>query len=100
VEESAPPPVCRVRGASARAVRPLARGLGLPVAEQRRGDAEGGVNERDLDVAVTVGSSLDERRGGQDPFGVGEMLSRGSGSLSCTVHGPDLISGPGPVVVM
>jgi hypothetical protein len=37
------------------------------------------VDERDLDVAVTVGTPLDERQGGQDPFGVGEVLSRGAG---------------------
>jgi hypothetical protein len=34
------------------------------------------VDERDLDVAVPLGAALDERQGGQDPFGVGEVLAR------------------------
>ena len=63
---------------------------------QARGDAERRMDERDLDVPVTVGSPLDQRQGGQDPFGVGEVLSRGAGWLWCAVHGPDLNSGQGP----
>jgi hypothetical protein len=51
-----------MRGASRRAVRPLARGLGLPVVEQRRGDAERRVDERDLDVAVTSAPRLTSGR--------------------------------------
>jgi hypothetical protein len=66
--------------------------------EHARGDRERGVDERDLDIAVTVGSPLDERQGGEDPFGVGEVLTRGSRWLWCAVHGPDLVSGQGPVV--
>jgi hypothetical protein len=37
--------------------------LVLPFAEQTRGDRERGVDERDLDVAVTISSPLDERQG-------------------------------------
>jgi hypothetical protein len=50
----------------------------LPFARQARGDREGGVDERDLDVAVRLGAPLDERQRGQDPFSVGEVLARGS----------------------
>jgi len=47
------------------------------------------VNERDLDVAVAVGPLLDDRQGGQDPFGGGEVLFSGAGWLWCAVHGPE-----------
>jgi hypothetical protein len=57
------------------------------------------VDERDLDVALTVGSPLDKRQRDQDPFGVGEVLTRSAELLWCAVHGPDSISGQGPVVV-
>jgi hypothetical protein len=57
---------------------------GLPFAGQPRGDRERGVDECDLDVAVSVGAPLDEGQGGgEDPFGVGEVLSRGAGWLWC-----------------
>ena len=49
------------------------------------------MNERDLDLAVTVGSPLDERQYGQDPFGAGEVLSRGAVWLWWAVHRPDLV---------
>ena len=58
---------------------------------EARGDGERGVDERDLHVAIPLGLPLDERQGGEDPFGVGEVLSRGAGWLWCAVHGPDLI---------
>ena len=41
------------------------------------------MNERDVDVAVPVGSPLDKRQGGQDPFGVGEVLSCGARWVWC-----------------
>ena len=44
------------------------------VCEDRR-DSQRGVDERDLDVPVAIGAPLDERQGGQDPFGVGEVLA-------------------------
>ncbi len=57
------------------------------------------MDERDLDVPVTVGAPLDERQGGQDPFGVGEVLAcRGAGWLG--VQGPDLDSGQVPGQVL
>jgi hypothetical protein len=41
-------------------------------AEHARRDRERGVHQRDLDVPVAFGAPLDERQGGQEPFGVGE----------------------------
>ena len=63
--------------------------------EHARGDCEHRMDERDLDVPVPL-TALDERQGGQGPFGVGEVLSRGAGCLWCALHGPDLVSGQGP----
>jgi hypothetical protein len=51
-------------------------GYGLPFAEHASSDRESGVDERDLDVAILLRAPLDERQGGQDPFGVGEVLAR------------------------
>src|SRR6478672_5148351 len=67
----------------------------MPVAEQRGGDTERRMDERDLDVAVTVGSPLDERQGGQDPFGVCEVLARRRAWV-LGVRGPDSVSDQGP----
>jgi hypothetical protein len=52
------------------------------------------VDERDLDVAVTVGSPLDEQQRGQDPLGVGEVLSRRSGWLWCAAGFPPVKGRP------
>src|SRR6478752_4719598 len=62
-----------------------------------RGDRQRCVRERDLDVAVAVSAPLDERQRGQDPFGVGEVLSRGAGWLWCAVHGPGSVRSRAPV---
>ena len=44
------------------------------------------MDERDLDVPVTVGAPLDERQGGEDPFGVGTRAA----SASCWFLGARL----------
>ena len=70
-------------------------GDGLPFAGQARGDGEGGVDERDLDVPVMVGAPLDERQSGQDPFGVGEVLApRRRWVVGCLWAGPRFRSRP------
>ena len=71
----------------------------LPFAEHARGDRERGVDERDLDLPVTVGSPLDERQGDHDPLGVVEGLARG-GAGWLGIHGPDLHAGQGPGLVL
>lgn len=48
---------------------------------------------RHLDVAVTVGVPLDDRQGGQDSFGVGEVLSSGAGW--CSPYGPESLQQSG-----
>ena len=57
----------------------LAPSAAVFLTREDRGDRQRGVDERDLDVAVTVGSPLDERQRGPDPFGVGEVVARGAG---------------------
>jgi hypothetical protein len=72
---------------------------GVPFArlDDGGGDGQDGMHERNLDVTITVGAPLDKQQGGQDPFGVGEVLPRrGAGWLWCAVHGPDSVrSRPG-----
>jgi hypothetical protein len=43
------------------------------------GDGQDSVDERDLDVAVTLGAAFDERQGDEDPFRLDEVRSRGDG---------------------
>ena len=50
----------------------------LRVRGEARGDGQRRVDERDLDVPIPLGAPLDERQGGEDPFGVGEVLSCGA----------------------
>jgi hypothetical protein len=53
------------------------------------------VDERNLNVAIPIGAALDERQGGQESFGVGEVLSRGAAWLWVLFMG----WGPFPVKV-
>ena len=62
-------------------------GTGRPFAEHAGCDRQRGVNERDLNVAVPFGAALDERQGGEDPFGVSEVLSRGLGGCGVLCMG-------------
>jgi hypothetical protein len=66
---------------------------GVPFAgvDDAGGDAQNSTDERDLNVAVAVGGPLDKRQRGEDPFGVGEVLSRRGGWLWCAVHGPEVL---------
>jgi hypothetical protein len=41
-------------------------------------------------VAIPLGARFDERQGGEDPFGVGEVLARRGVGWS-GLHGPDLV---------
>jgi hypothetical protein len=68
-------------------IRPVLRGRlltvlpvgdGLPFAEHARGDREGGMDERDVDLAILVGAPPDERQGGDKTSTVAEVLARGS----------------------
>ncbi len=59
-------------------LRSVLRSALVVLVSEARGDSERGVDERDLDVAIPLGSPLDERQGGEDPFGVGEVFARGS----------------------
>ena len=63
---------------------------GVPFAgvDDAGGDAQNSMDERDLNVAVPVGASLDERQSGQDPFGVGEVLARRRVWVF-GIHGPE-----------
>jgi hypothetical protein len=74
------------RGVSCRLKRRTSGLESFRVRGEARGDGQRGVGERDLDVAVTVGSRAAERQSGKEAFSVGEVLSRGGGWLWCASH--------------
>ena len=62
------------------------------------GDGQNSMDERDLDLAVPLGAPLDERQGGQGPFGVGEVLSpaaMGGCGVLCMGRPPESVKAPG-----
>jgi len=58
------------------AVSPYLRSAVVVLVDEDRRDRQRGVDERDLDAAIPLGGPPDERQGGQDPFGVCEVLAR------------------------